>query len=138
MADRIRWHRAARASAGWDTIEEQFDLAGAMAVADGHDVLLVECLTLWVNNLMHRAGQQGGRLDEDDLAGRCRQLLAVCRGRPGTVIFVTNEVGLGIVPDNPLARAYRDRVGQCNQEIAAGADAVTLVCCGIPVHVKGV
>ena len=138
MRQRIARHRRRRAETGWDTIEEAVDLPGALQGARGHDVLLVDCLTLWVNNLMHEAEEEGRHIDEDAVTRRCRLVLEACRKIEGAVIFVTNEVGMGIVPENALARRYRDLVGRCNQVFATGADVVTLVVCGIPVSLKEV
>lgn len=139
MQDRVRRHREARAAHAWETVEAPADLAEALEQSAAHerDVVLVDCLTLWINNLMHEASLRGKDLSEDDIAARCDELLAAARRSAGTVIFVTNEVGLGIVPDNALARRFRDLVGRCNQTIAAGADTVTLVTCGIPLTLKG-
>jgi len=137
MRARIRRHRAARAAAGWDTIEETIDLARALDAAATHDVVLVDCLTLWVGNLLYEAERRGAAVAEDDVVDRCGQVLAACRARPGTVLFVTNEVGMGVVPASAMARVYRDLVGRSNQTFAAGADAVTLLVCGIPLPLKG-
>ena len=136
MRDRIARHRRDRATRDWQTIEEPTDLAGALRTITGPGVVLVDCLTLWVNNLMHQAHKTGRDLDEDAVASRCHEVLAACRDREAAVIFVTNEVGMGIVPDNEPARRYRDLVGRSNQVIAAGADVVTLVTCGIPLQLK--
>jgi adenosylcobinamide kinase/adenosylcobinamide-phosphate guanylyltransferase len=136
MRARIRRHREARGRSGWHTIEEEADLAGVVRGAKGYEVLLIDCLTLWVNNLMYGAEQEGREVEEAEVERRCRDLLAACAGRPGTVIFVTNEVGMGIVPDNPVSRRFRDLAGRCNQVMGAGADEVTLMVCGIPVRVK--
>lgn len=136
MAERVRRHRDRRDKATWDTIEETTDLAVALRRANGHGVVLVDCLTVWIANLMHEAERRGGRLTEDDMAGICREVVDVCTELSGAAIFVTNEVGLGIVPDNAPARRYRDLVGRCNQILADAADEVTLVVCGIPMDVK--
>jgi adenosylcobinamide kinase / adenosylcobinamide-phosphate guanylyltransferase len=133
---RIEAHREARAGADWATLEETTSLAEAIRLCRASAVVLVECLTLWINNLMYEAQQAGRAVDERQMALACRDVLAACRAHPGTVIFVTNEVGMGIVPADGVSRLYRDLVGRCNQTIAAEADQVTFVCCGIPLHVK--
>ena len=135
--ERVRRHRADRAGKGWETIEEQADLEGALRRAPHAGVVLVDCLTLWINNLMYQAGQEGRDLTEDDIALRSRSLLAACAAHPGTVIFVTNEVGMSIVPDNAACRRFRDLAGRCNQLVAADAGAVALLVCGVPLLVKG-
>jgi adenosylcobinamide kinase/adenosylcobinamide-phosphate guanylyltransferase len=137
MAERVRKHQLERQSSDWKTLEETVDLAGALRGArDSYKVVLVDCLSLWINNLMHEAQVEGEGLTEDDIAHRCRELLDACDELSGTVIFVTNEVGMGIVPDNPASRLFRDLAGRCNQAMAAGADKVTLVSCGLPLHLK--
>jgi len=136
MRQRIEKHRQAR-SAMWQTIEEPVLLAEAIRSASAHAVVLADCLTLWINNLMYQAEQKGQDIGEDHVAGQCLTVLDACRSHAGTIIFVTNEVGMGIVPDNALARRYRDLVGRCNQTIAARADVVALVSCGIPLFLKG-
>ncbi len=135
MRDRIRRHQLDRSDKGWDTIEETLDLAAVLA-RNRSDVLLIDCLTLWVNNLMYEAWRQHADIDEDIVAARAQELLDACHARSGTVIFVTNEVGMSIIPENPAARKYRDLAGRCNQVIAAGAHAVTLVVCGVPLHLR--
>ncbi len=136
MRARIEKHARARADGGWETIEETVELARAIENAGGRGTVLVDCLTLWINNLMYESERDGDGLTEELVESLSRDLLAACSGRSGTVIFVTNEVGLGVVPDNVQARLYRDLVGRCNQIIAEGADELTLVCCGIPIHLK--
>lgn len=137
MRARIRRHQEARRGSDWHTIEETIDLANVVRGARGYDVLLIDCLTLWVNNLIYKAEQEGREVEEAEVERRCHDLLAACAEWPGTVIFVTNEVGMGIVPDNPVSRRYRDLVGRCNQVVGAAADTVALLVCGIPVKVKG-
>ncbi len=137
MRERVQRHQKARErSAGWNTIEEPVHLARALTEAGRFDVLLVDCLTLWINNVMYEAEKQSQTIEEEGIERLCGEVLDACAAHRGTVIFVTNEVGMGIVPENALARRYRDLVGRCNQAIAARADAVTFVACGIPLHLK--
>ena len=141
MQARVAAHRTAREGRGWETVEEPLDLAhtlsGSPAGRPPHEVVLIDCVTLWINNLMYRAEQSGGELTEDDVVARCDTALDAAAATPGVVYWVTNEVGLGIVPENPQARRFRDLVGRANQRIAARADGVTLLVCGVPVRVKG-
>lgn len=127
MADRIARHRARRGSL-WRTVEEPLDLAGALA---RHDLpafaILVDCLTLWLSNVM-----AAGR----DVEAMAAELVATLARMKAPVVLVASEVGLGIVPDNALARAYRDRAGELNQRIAARADAVWFVAAGLPLALK--
>ena len=99
-------------------------------------MLLVDCLTLWINNLLYEAEKRGEFFTEEAAVGRCREMTDSCGAFGGTVIFVTNELGMGIVPDNETARRFRDIAGRCNQEMAAAADTVTLVVSGIPLNLK--
>jgi len=112
MADRIARHRAER-PAGWQTVEEPLELARALREAPAHATVLVDCLSLWVAN--------GGRGDDAVQAAAAREALTIA---------VTNEVGLGIVPDNALARAYRDDLGRVNAAWAAAADEAYFVVAG--------
>lgn len=137
MRQRIERHVRQRTGRGWQTVEEQTRLAEAIASAKASEVVLVDCLTLWVNNLVYDAQQRGEQLSEEEVTVQCHAVLKACREHTGTIILVTNEVGMGIVPENALARRYRDLVGRCNQVMAAGADAVTLLACGIPLVLKG-
>ncbi len=125
MAERIARHRAQR-GAGWSTLEAPLEAAGALAGADG--AVLVDCLTIWLSNLMHA---------DRDWEAATAGLLTAARGREGPVVMVSNEVGLGIVPDNRLARAFRDAQGRVNQIVAAEADGVAFVAAGLPLWLKG-
>jgi adenosylcobinamide kinase/adenosylcobinamide-phosphate guanylyltransferase len=128
MAERIAAHRAER-GAGWTTIEEPLDLPAALRRhADDARPILVDCLTLWLSNLMHR---------ERDIGDATAALLAALDERGGETVFVTNEVGLGIVPDNALARRFRDAQGALNRRIAARADRVVFMAAGLPLPLKG-
>ncbi len=136
MALRCRKHQEARARAAWDTIEEERDIAGVLNNDRVHKVILVDCLTLWVNNLIYEAELNGHVMTEEGIAEKCRVLLAACEEFSGTIIFVTNEVGMGVVPDSPLGRSFRDMAGRCNQLIAALADEAVFIVSGIPLCLK--
>ena len=128
MTARVAAHRAARAGR-FETIEETLDLAGALKQAEQlHDIVLVDCLTLWLSNLME------AERDIDDEIGT---LIATADGLAARAIFVSNEVGLGIVPDNALARRFRDHAGRLNQAVAAASAHAYLVASGLPLTLKG-
>ena len=137
MAERIARHRQERAQGKWTTCEETLDLVRAFGEHTGFDSVLCDCLTLWVNNLLHQAEQQEKTFGEDDMAQLAQEVVEVARQYPGTVHFVTNEVGLGIVPTDALSRCFRDLAGRCNQVMAAAADEVYFVVSGIPMQIKG-
>lgn len=134
MARRIALHQQNRDGKDWVTIEEELDLAGALQALPPTATVLIDCLSLWLNNLLFI--DEGQVLDELAAARLSRQLAGCCRQRPGTTVLVSSEVGSGIVPENRLARRYRDLVGRCNQEVAAAADEVILVSCGLPLIMK--
>ncbi len=127
MRDRIARHRAERGP-DWETVEAPVALADALRhhAADG-TALLVDCLTLWVTNLM---------LDGRDVEAETRGLAALLPELPGRIVLVTNEVGLGIVPDNAMARAFRDHAGRLAQAVAAVADQVVFTAAGLPLVLK--
>jgi len=135
MRERIARHQSDRRGRGWRTVEETIQLKEALANNREEEVVLIDCLTLWISNLLFEA-EEPELLGEDTIEELCREMLAEVRGRSGTVIFVTNEVGAGIVPENPLARRFRDLTGRCNQVMAAGANRVDLVTCGIAMTIK--
>jgi len=129
MAERIRRHRARR-GARWTTREEPLDLAAALGEAARPErPVLVDCLTLWLANLL----LAGRDVDEATAA-----LLDALPRLGGRVVFVANEVGLGIVPDNALARAFRDHAGRLNQAVAAQAQRVVFLAAGLPLTLKDV
>jgi len=136
MDARVKTHREARSASDWETIEEPVDLAGTFGRAVGYRVVLVDCLTLWVNNLLYEAEGRGADFTEEETAVRCREVIDACGVFPGTVIFVANELGMGIVPENEPARRFRDCAGRMNQLIAAAAETVTLVVAGLPLILK--
>lgn len=187
MRRRIERHRAER-GAGWTTIEEPADLAGVLArLAPGTEVAVVDCLTVWLGNLVHRSGlaggsasaaaisaeestpaasaPQGAAIPAPPLAGpfgaetpapasshvasgigdladpgsfpEIRSFLALLDAPPCPLILVTNELGWGIVPDNPLARAFRDLAGRVNEEAARRADRVVLMVAGRALELPG-
>ncbi len=137
MSERVRRHQEERQGRGWVTLERETDLASIFSnETEGFGVVLIDCLTLWVNNLLFADEQQAFVLNDQGIAALCRKWLEAAEHFQGTVICVTNEVGLGIVPDNALARKYRDLVGTCNQFIGKIANEVVLVSCGIPLCLK--
>ncbi len=127
MAARIAAHRQRR-GVQWSTVEAPLDLAGALrAHAIAGRAVLVDCLTLWVSNLMG-----AGR----DVAAETEQLGAALPTLAAPVVFVANEVGLGIVPDNALARQFRDHAGRVNQRLAQLCQRVVFIAAGLPMVLK--
>jgi len=128
MAARIAAHRARRGAA-WTTVEEPVELVNRLLeLSDGAAPVLVDCLTLWLANLL-----EGRR----DIGFEIERLLAVLPQMKAPVVLVANEVGLGIVPDNALARSFRDQAGRLNQAVAASADRVVFMAAGLPLALKG-
>ncbi len=126
MVERIALHRGRRGE-GWRTMDAPFDLASALASLPDGQPVLVDCLTLWLTNHM---------LAEHDVEAACADLEAVLAAPRGPWFVVSNEVGLGIVPDNALARRFRDAAGRLNQRVAARADSVLFMVAGLPLRVK--
>jgi len=128
MRDRIALHQNRRGQ-GWETIEAPLELAKTLETNTRADrPVLVDCLTLWVTNLM---------LGEHDIDAAFVELAGSLPSLEGPVVFVSNEVGLGIVPDNAMARAFRDHAGRLHQLIASLADEVYFVAAGLPLKMKG-
>ncbi|MBI3505964.1 MAG: bifunctional adenosylcobinamide kinase/adenosylcobinamide-phosphate guanylyltransferase [Proteobacteria bacterium] len=128
MRERIAAHRARRGGA-WTTHEEPLDLAGALGrLAKPGAPVLVDCLTLWLSNLLEA---------KRDVAAETDRLCAALANAKGPVVLVSNEVGLGIVPDNRLAREFRDAAGRLHQAVGAIATHVVFVAAGLPLFLKG-
>jgi adenosylcobinamide kinase/adenosylcobinamide-phosphate guanylyltransferase len=127
MVERVRKHQARR-EAHWRTVEAPLEIGTAiMAETEQGAAVLVDCLTLWLSNLM-TAGRDPAKETED--------LVRALGQAGGPVVFVSNEVGLGIVPDNALVRAFRDHAGRINQRIAEIANTVFFVAAGLPLRLK--
>jgi adenosylcobinamide kinase/adenosylcobinamide-phosphate guanylyltransferase len=127
MVERITAHRLRR-GARWNTIEASQDLAAALGTVPRTAPVLIDCLTLWISNRM---------LAGADVDAEFAGLQEALDPRSGTTVVVSNEVGSGIVPDNALARRFRDLQGRLNQRLAARADHVALMVAGLPVVIKG-
>jgi adenosylcobinamide kinase / adenosylcobinamide-phosphate guanylyltransferase len=126
MRERIAGHRARRGG-DWIEHETPLELVAALNATDGGGARLVDCLTLWLSNLV---------LAERDWSKETERLTESLRAQKSPVVLVSNEVGLGIVPDNALARQFRDAAGTMNQTIARAADEVEFVVAGLPMRVK--
>jgi len=127
MKQKIERHQKSRGG-GWTTIEEPFEISQVVASQDVDAVLLIDCLTLWLTNIL---------LAEQDLEEKFGEFLAVLSDLPCQTVLVSNEVGHGIVPDNALSRKFRSAQGQLNQRVAAKSDNVIAVMAGLPVVLKG-
>jgi adenosylcobinamide kinase/adenosylcobinamide-phosphate guanylyltransferase len=128
MAERIRLHQAERGP-DWGLVEAPLDLADALSAnaAEG-TTLLIDCLTLWLSNLMHH---------KRDLAAETAALTQALAEAPGRVVLVSNELGIGLAPINALGRNFRDEQGRLNQRVAAVADHAEFIVAGLPVLLKG-
>jgi adenosylcobinamide kinase / adenosylcobinamide-phosphate guanylyltransferase len=128
MAAKIAAHRAARAADGWRTVEEPVALAAPLAGVTVAEAVLLDCATMWLTNVM---------LDGGDVAAATDGLLAALAACKGPVVIVTNEIGMGIVPDNALSRRFRVEQGSLNASLAAAAGLVVGVMAGLPFVLKG-
>lgn len=127
MRDRIARHQADR-GADWHTWNAPRDVASVLSAIPAGQVALLDCATLWLTNHL---------LSDADIAQLSRNLIAALRACASPVVVVSNETGWGIVPENALARAFRDHQGRLNQDIAAQADLVVAVMAGLPMVLKG-
>jgi adenosylcobinamide kinase/adenosylcobinamide-phosphate guanylyltransferase len=130
MEDRIRHHREER-DARFFTIEEPVDLAGALRrIPPGTDVVIIDCLTVWLGNLLHRGGAA-------DTEGEVEGFLSALEEPPCSLIVVSNEVGLGGIAISPMGRIFTDLLGRLNQEVAARAERAVMLVSGLPLVLKG-
>ncbi|MFQ5328728.1 MAG: bifunctional adenosylcobinamide kinase/adenosylcobinamide-phosphate guanylyltransferase [Thermodesulfobacteriota bacterium] len=139
MAGRIEKHRRERGG-HWSTVEEPLAIADVVRRKEGYGVILLDCLTLWLSNLLHRESTEGGENSRGEalsaITKEVDSLIAACKLSDATVIVVSNEVGMGIVPENSIARHFRDIAGIANQRIAAAADELYLLVSGIEMRIK--
>ena len=134
MEARIKAHREARPP-DWDTVEEPIDLAGALTpLLHCYDTVLLDCLTLWVSNLLLRGPDP--KIARKGILAETQRLLDLYRKIDASWILVSNEVGLGVVPPTKLGRIYADELGRVNQVVAAEADDVYLIAAGLPLKLK--
>ncbi|MHB8174725.1 MAG: bifunctional adenosylcobinamide kinase/adenosylcobinamide-phosphate guanylyltransferase, partial [Nitrospirota bacterium] len=131
MAERIRRHREARGTI-WESVEEPENIAEAVSAIGGGTVI-IDCLTLWLSNLMEKRGSDGF---EETASSEADSLAGALKSFKGVAIVVSNELGSGIVPLEPAARAFRDAAGRVNQIIAQASDEAYLVASGLPVRLK--
>lgn len=137
MAERIASHRLRR-PVGWETVEAPDDLPGVVedALSSFEGTVLVDCLTVYISNVLLSQGIASGERMKRAVDLEMDRMVEVCSAGNGRVIVVSNEVGMGIVPDNSLARTFRDVAGRANQKLAAAAEEVYLCVSGIPMKVK--
>ncbi|RVE90037.1 bifunctional adenosylcobinamide kinase/adenosylcobinamide-phosphate guanylyltransferase [Sinorhizobium meliloti] len=129
MQERIALHQATRQGKGWTTHEEPLDLVGLLRrINEPGRAVLIDCLTLWVTNLM---------MEERDMAAEFAALAAFLPEARSRLVFVSNEVGLGIVPENRMARDFRDHAGRLHQIVAEKSAEVYFVAAGLPLKMKG-
>ena len=134
MKARIEAHREARPPS-WDTVEEPIDLVGALTpLLHRYDTVLLDCLTMWVSNLLLSGSEMGSA--RGDILSEVRRLLCLYRDGDASWIVVSNEVGLGVVPSTELGRVYSDELGRVNQLVAAEADEVYFMAAGLPLRIK--
>lgn len=127
MRSRIEDHKTMRGD-GWQTVEAPLDLAAAIDDLPRGSACLVDCMTLWLSNVM---------LAEKDVAHELDVVFAAIQAHPAPLVLVSNELGLGIVPENKLARQFRDAHGRMNQKLATLAERVVFVAAGLPLMLKG-
>ncbi len=130
MAERVKLHKESRGP-NWNLLEEPVEIAEALRKkCNNLEAVLIDCLTVWLSNILLEMGK-------GDIGTYQERLLEALTARKQAIIIVSNEVGMGIVPDYPLGREFRDLAGQLNQKVAALADRVILMTAGLPMYLKG-
>ncbi|EMK23490.1 bifunctional adenosylcobinamide kinase/adenosylcobinamide-phosphate guanylyltransferase [Leptospira kirschneri] len=140
MNQRILKHKKERDNSVWKTIEEEFNLLNLFKSEYffKKSVVVVDCLSLWINNLLYKSKIEKRKIEEATIQKNCTELVEhIRKTKVKHVIFVSSEVGLGLVPENKTSRIYRDLLGTCNQTIAHNADSVYFMSSGIPLKIKG-
>jgi len=138
MRERVARHREDR-PASWRTVEEPLDLPRAVRKAPAEAILLIDCMTLWISNLMWEYREQTKAAQENLIISQVDDLILASRRRPegaGEIIIVSNEVGGGLTPGHPVGRAFRDLQGFANQRLAKAADKVVFIVAGLPLTLK--
>ncbi len=136
ITDRIARHQNDRDGLGFITVEEQLQINDVLHTIEPGSVILLDCMTLWINNLLYEASEQEVNIDESVIEEKTQQLIKSAKERNLTLISVSNEVGMGLVPADEVTRKYRDLVGRSNAVMAGASDKVYLVTCGIPLTLK--
>lgn len=134
MKERIARHREERGD-NWDTAEEPIDIVNILAHSKKYNVILIDCLTLWLCNIMHN-GEAGGEPSDETIMKHIHSLADSCSSSDTKIIAVTNELGLGVIPGDPLSRRFTDLAGIMNQRMAAAANRVVMTVSGIPLTIK--
>lgn len=135
MDDRIERHKNQRANHNWQTIEEELDLEKIIS-ENSNCCILVECLTLWISNLIWQAEKADEKLTEALIYDRVNKLIKICEEQEIEITFVTNETGMGIMPINDMARLFSDLSGRANQTLAQAANDVYFMVSSLPMKVK--
>jgi len=130
MKERVKRHKRSRPK-NWNTIEESTDLASALKSLDSFDVVIIDCITLFLTNLMM------AELSDEDILSKIQKTVDTAKEANFPVIIVSNEIGLGLVPANEMGRRFRDLSGFANQTIAKNAEEVYFMVSGLPLKVKG-
>ncbi|WP_061222370.1 bifunctional adenosylcobinamide kinase/adenosylcobinamide-phosphate guanylyltransferase [Leptospira weilii] len=136
---RILKHKKEREDPPWETIEEEFNLLNVFKPGrlPKSSVVVIDCLSLWISNLLYQADKKNTKIDETTIRKNCTELIrSIQNSEVKHVIFVSSEVGLGLVPESKIGRIYRDLLGMCNQSIAHNANFVYFMVSGISLKIK--